>query len=73
MFYDDLAKIGGAGTLVPVTRFANAVAAPAVEYQTEGFVLGVGARIFSIAGPVIVYGLTASVIYGSIYWMLSLL
>ena len=67
--YDDLAKYGGAGTLVPITGFANAVAAPAVEFKTEGFVLGVGAKIFTIAGPVIVYGLAASVVYGLIYWL----
>ena len=64
--YDDLAKYAGAGTLVPITGFANAVAAPAVEFQTEGFVLGVGAKMFTIAGPVIVYGLAASVVYGMI-------
>ena len=70
--YDDLAKHAGAGTLVPITGFANAVAAPAVEFKTEGFVLGVGAKIFQIAGPVIVYGVSASVIYGLIYWMTTL-
>lgn len=67
--YDDIAKYAGAGTLVPITGFANAVAAPAVEFQTEGFILGVGSKMFTIAGPVIVYGLAASVIYGFIYWM----
>ncbi len=66
--YDDLAKIAGAGTLVPITGFANAIAAPAVEFRTEGYVLGVGAKMFTIAGPVIVYGLSASVIYGLLYW-----
>ena len=54
--YDDIAKHAGAGTLVPITGFANAIAAPAVEFKTEGFVLGVGAKMFTIAGPVIVYG-----------------
>lgn len=68
-FYDDIAKYGGAGTLVPITGFANAVAAPAVEFKTEGFILGVGAKMFTIAGPVIVYGLGASVVYGIIYWI----
>ena len=68
-FYDDIAKHAGAGTLVPITGFANAIAAPAVEYRTEGFILGVGAKIFTIAGPVIVYGVSASVIYGLIYWI----
>lgn len=67
--YDDLAKHAGAGTLVPITGFANAVSAPAVEFKTEGLVLGVGAKMFTIAGPVIVYGLSASVLYGLIYWM----
>ena len=70
--YDDIAKHAGAGTLVPITGFANAVAAPAVEFKTEGFILGVGAKIFQIAGPVIVYGVSASVVYGIIYWMTTL-
>lgn len=69
--YDDIAKYAGAGTLVPITGFSNAVAASAVEFQTEGFILGVGARMFTIAGPVIVYGLSASVVYGVIYWLLT--
>lgn len=67
--YDNLAKHAGAGTLVPITGFANAIAAPAVEFKTEGFILGVGAKMFTIAGPVIVYGLAASVVYGFIYWL----
>ena len=71
--YDDIAKHAGAGTLVPITGFANAIAAPAVEYRTEGFILGVGAKMFTIAGPVIVYGVTASVVYGVIYWIWSML
>lgn len=70
--YDNLAKHAGAGTLVPITGFANAIAAPAVEFKTEGFVLGVGAKIFTIAGPVIAYGVSASVIYGLIYWITTL-
>ena len=70
--YDDIAKRAGAGTLVPITGFANAIAAPAVEFKTEGFVLGVGAKMFTIAGPVIVYGLGASVVYGLIYWITTL-
>ena len=70
--YDNLAKYGGAGTLVPITGFANAIAAPAVEFKTEGFILGVGAKLFTIAGPVIVYGLSASVVYGLIYWLWTL-
>ena len=67
--YDDIAKHAGAGTLVPITGFANAIAAPAVEFKTEGFILGVGAKMFTIAGPVIVYGVSASVVYGIIYWI----
>ena len=71
--YDNIAKFAGAGTLVPITGFANAIAAPAVEFKTEGFILGVGAKMFTIAGPVIVYGVSASVVYGFIYWIWSLL
>ena len=70
--YDDIANYAGAGTLVPITGFANAVAAPAVEFKTEGFILGVGAKMFTIAGPVIVYGVSASVVYGLIYWSTTL-
>ena len=70
--YDNIAKYGGAGTLVPITGFANAIAAPAVEFKTEGFILGVGAKMFTIAGPVIVYGVSASVVYGLIYWITTL-
>ena len=71
--YDDIAKHAGAGTLVPITGFANAVSAPAVEFKTEGFILGVGAKMFTIAGPVIVYGISAGVVYGLIYWIWSVL
>ena len=70
--YDNIAKHAGAGTLVPITGFANAIAAPAVEFKTEGFILGVGAKMFTIAGPVIVYGVFASVVYGLIYWITTL-
>ena len=70
--YDDIARHAGAGTLVPITGFANAIAAPAVEFKTEGFILGVGAKMFTIAGPVIVYGVSASVVYGLIYWITTL-
>ena len=70
--YDNIAKYGGAGTLVPITGFANAISAPAVEFKTEGFILGVGAKIFTIAGPVILYGVAASVVYGLIYWITTL-
>ncbi len=71
--YDNLAKHAGAGTLVPITGFANSIAAPAVEFKTEGFILGVGAKMFTIAGPVIVYGVSASVVYGFIYWIWTML
>ncbi len=67
--YSKLAKHGGAGTLVPITGFANSVVAPAVEFKAEGFVLGLGAKIFIISGPVILYGTLASVVYGLIYWL----
>ena len=70
--YDNLAKHAGAGTLVPITGFANAIAAPAVEFKTEGFILGLGAKMFTIAGPVIVYGVGASVVYGFIYWLTTI-
>ena len=64
--YDNIAKHAGAGTLVPITGFANAVAAPALEFRSEGFITGTCVKMFTIAGPVIVYGVTASVIYGVI-------
>ena len=71
--YDDLAKFAGAGTLVPITGFANSVVAPALEFKSEGFITGTAAKMFVIAGPVIVYGVSASVIYGFIYWLTGLL
>ena len=70
--YDIIARQAGAGTLVPITGFANAVASPAIEYKTEGFVMGVGANLFKIAGPVIAYGTVASVVYGVIYYIITL-
>lgn len=66
--YDKLAKRAGAGTIVPITGFANAVIAPAIEFKTEGFILGTAAKMFAVAGPVIVYGVTASVIYGLVLY-----
>ena len=69
--YDNIAKHAGAGTLVPITGFANAVVSPAIEFKTEGFILGVGAKMFTIAGPVIVYGVASSVVYGIVYWFLT--
>jgi len=68
--YDDAAKFAGAGTLVPITGFANAVASPALEFKTEGFITGTAAKMFVIAGPVIVYGIGASVIYGVLLMLL---
>ena len=62
--YDDLARHGGAGTLVPITGFANAVASPALEFKTEGYITGLAAKIFVIAGPVITFGILASAVYG---------
>lgn len=70
--YDKIAKHAGAGTLVPITGFANAVSSPAIEFKAEGFVTGLGAKLFIIAGPVIVYGVSASIIYGAVLWILHL-
>lgn len=67
--YDDIAKIAGAGTIVPITGFANSVVSPAIEFKAEGFVTGMAAKMFVIAGPVIVYGTTASTLYGLIYYL----
>ena len=69
--YDKIAKFGGAGTLVPITGFANAVAAPALEYKTEGRITGTAAKMFVISGPVIVYGVTAGTVYGLALWLFS--
>lgn len=71
--YPKIAKFAGAGTIVPITGFANAVSAPAIESKTEGMVMGVGAKLFTIAGPVIVYGVTASFFAGLWYFIKSLL
>ena len=69
--YDDLAKLAGAGTLVPITGFANSVAAPALEFKTEGLILGTAVKMFSIAGPVIVYGVSTGVVYGLVLVLLG--
>lgn len=69
--YDNIAKLAGAGTLVPITGFANSVAAPALEFKTEGFITGTAAKMFIIAGPVIVYGVSASVVYGLILCLIG--
>ena len=67
--FDNIAKFAGAGTLVPITGFSNAVVSTALDSKGEGFILGVGANMFKIAGPVIAYGVTASAVYGFIYWL----
>ena len=69
--YTKIAKWGGAGALVPITGFANSVAAPAIEYKKEGQVMGIGCKIFTIAGPVILYGIFTSWLLGLIYWLLK--
>ena len=71
--FEKIAKRAGGGTLVPITGFANSVVSPAIDSKSEGFILGVGAKLFSIAGPVIVYGVSASVVYGLIYWITTLI
>ncbi len=71
--YPKLVKWGGAGALVPITGFANSVVAPAIEYQSEGQVFGIGCKIFTIAGPVILYGVLASWIIGILYWITTVL
>ena len=71
-WFEKIAKFTGAGTLVPITGFANSVAAPALEFKTEGFVLGTCVKMFTIAGPVLTFGISASVVYGLIYWITTL-
>ena len=71
--FHNIARIAGAGTLVPITGFANAVVSPAIDSKAEGLVLGVGARIFTVAGPVLLYGTLAGAIYGVIYWITGML
>lgn len=68
--YDDIGKFGGAGSIVPITGFANSIVSPAMEYKSEGFIMGVGARMFVVAGPVLVYGISASIIAGIIYFLI---
>ena len=69
--YDKIAKFAGAGTLVPITGFANSVAAPALEYKSEGFLAGMSAKMFIIAGPVIVFGISVSIVYGIVYCLIK--
>lgn len=71
--FDKIAKFAGGGTLLPITGFANAVASPAIDSRSEGFVLGVGAKIFTVAGPVLLYGTAAGTVYGVIYWIMTLI
>ncbi|MGM9632067.1 MAG: stage V sporulation protein AC [Eubacteriales bacterium] len=71
--FDEIAKFAGAGTLVPITGFANAVVSPAIDSKCEGFILGVGAKIFTVAGPVLLYGILSGAIYGVIYYFVSML
>ena len=70
--YDNIAKHAGAGSLVPITGFANSIVAPAIEFKSEGHVMGIGAKMFTIAGPVLVFGITASIVYGLIIWIFRL-
>ena len=70
--FDKIAKFAGGGTLLPITGFANAVASPAIDSRSEGLVLGIGAKIFTVAGPVLLYGTSAGVLYGLIYWICTL-
>ncbi len=71
--FDRIARFAGAGVLLPITGFANAVASPAIDARTEGYVLGVGAKVFTIAGPVLLYGVTSGAVYGAIYLLSKLL
>jgi len=71
--FDNIAKFAGAGTLVPITGFANAVASPAIDSKSEGLVLGIGAKIFTVAGPVLLYGTFAGALYGVIYYIVGLI
>lgn len=70
--FDDIAKRAGAGTLVPITGFSNAMVSPALEFKSEGFITGTAVKLFTIAGPVLVFGISASVIYGIILWVVGL-
>ncbi len=70
--FDNIAKVAGGGTLVPITGFANSVVSAAIDAKSEGFVLGVGAAIFTVAGPVLLYGTAAGTLYGVVYWICSL-
>ena len=71
--YDKLAKHAGGGTIIPITGFSNSITSAAMEFKAEGWILGLGAKIFQIAGPVIAYGTAASVVYGVVYWITTIL
>lgn len=71
--YDKLGKHAGGGSIIPITGFANSIVSSAIEFKKEGYVMGVGAKMFTVAGPVIVYGVVASVAYGLIYWIMNLI
>ena len=71
-WYDNLSKHAGAGMLVPITGFANSMVSPAMEFKSEGFITGLGAKLFTVAGPVLVFGITASVVYGLIIWVFQI-
>lgn len=70
--YDNIAKYAGAGSLVPITGFANSIVAPAIEFKSEGHIMGIGAKMFVISGPVLVFGINASILYGLIIWIFKL-
>lgn len=70
--YDNIGKRAGAGSVVPITGFANSIASPAIEFKTEGLIMGLGAKMFTVAGPVLVYGISASIIVGFLYFIFSL-
>ena len=71
-WYDNIGKRAGAGSVVPITGFANSIASPAIEFKTEGFIMGLGAKMFTVAGPVLVYGISSSIIVGFLYFIFSL-
>ena len=69
--FDKIANVAGAGTIVPITGFANSIVSPAMEYKSEGYIMGVGAKMFLVAGPVLVFGISASIIYGVVYYLMN--
>lgn len=71
--FDNIARFAGAGTLVPITGFANAVVSPAMEFKSEGIITGMGVKTFTIAGPVLVFGISASVLYGIFFWLVTMM